>query len=208
MPRTDLNLSACGGSYTLILMRRAAVLRRRRVGFVSDAEGNFDWFMAYVGCSKVLRKVGQRLELQDDDCHFVYGGDALDHGPGEQRLVGALVELKERYPDRVSLLLGNRDINKMRLTSELAEVGKRPPAEIPGPYWQKKEYRVDLSTFLKNREASQPKYSPLDFVPAKWKGGVDTKAARLQWILRHTMGAPRSYHFRREEMALLQGVAV
>lgn len=30
-----------------------------------------------------------------------------------------LVRLKKKHPDRVVLLVGNRDVNKMRLTSEL-----------------------------------------------------------------------------------------
>lgn len=30
-----------------------------------------------------------------------------------------LVRLKEKYPERVVLLVGNRDVNKMRFTSEL-----------------------------------------------------------------------------------------
>ena len=30
-----------------------------------------------------------------------------------------LVSLKKRHPDRVVLLVGNRDVNKMRFTSEL-----------------------------------------------------------------------------------------
>lgn len=29
------------------------------------------------------------------------------------------MRLKKKYPDRVVLLVGNRDVNKMRLTSEL-----------------------------------------------------------------------------------------
>lgn len=32
-----------------------------------------------------------------------------------------LVRLKKRHPERVVLLVGNRDVNKMRLTSELAD---------------------------------------------------------------------------------------
>jgi hypothetical protein len=39
---------------------------------------------------------------------------------GSIRVVNSLLALKRRYPDRVTLLLGNRDLNKMRLTSELA----------------------------------------------------------------------------------------
>lgn len=39
---------------------------------------------------------------------------------GSVRVARSLVLLKKRYPARVTLLLGNRDLNKMRLTSELA----------------------------------------------------------------------------------------
>ena len=35
-------------------------------------------------------------------------------------MVRTLVAFKRKYPSRVMLLIGNRDANKMRLTSELA----------------------------------------------------------------------------------------
>lgn len=51
------------------------------------------------------------------------GGDVCDKGGetgGSVRVTTSLVRLKCKYPDRVFLLLGNRDLNKMRFTSELA----------------------------------------------------------------------------------------
>ncbi len=62
----------------------------------------------------------QRLSLRDN-AHLVYGGDTVDKSPGDIRLVWALVSLKKRYPDRGPLLVGNRDLNKIRLPSELSE---------------------------------------------------------------------------------------
>ena len=41
----------------------------------------------------------------------------MDKAPGSLRCAKALVGVKLAYPDRVVLLLGNRDINKMRFTS-------------------------------------------------------------------------------------------
>lgn len=57
---------------------------------------------------------GYELKLKDN-CHFVYGGDVCDRGSGDIQILSDLIELKRTYPDRVHLILGNRDINKIRL---------------------------------------------------------------------------------------------
>jgi len=49
----------------------------------------------------------------------VFGGDLYDKGPYDIRLSQMLCDLKDKHPDRVWLLMGNRDINKLRLSSEL-----------------------------------------------------------------------------------------
>ena len=87
----------------------------------------------------------ETLELRDN-CMLVFGGDAGDKGDRtlrwgttvlcvsfvdiksltqvrytlcRKRCYEQLVKLKKRYPDRVVLLVGNRDANKVRFTSEL-----------------------------------------------------------------------------------------
>ena len=37
----------------------------------------------------------------------------VDNGEGDVRLCKRLVALKQRYPERVHLLVGNRDLNKV-----------------------------------------------------------------------------------------------
>ena len=43
----------------------------------------------------------------------------MDKGSHDIRFTKELVALADRYPDRVTIILGNRDLNKMRLSQEL-----------------------------------------------------------------------------------------
>jgi len=54
-----------------------------------------------------------------DRALFVFGGDAVDRGPDARRVMRVLFDAEARQPDRVVLLAGNRDLNKMRLRAEL-----------------------------------------------------------------------------------------
>lgn len=79
----------------------------------------------------------RRLALRPN-AHFVYGGDTVNQGAGDIHLVRALVGLKGRYPDRVHLLASNRDLNKVRLSSELSDADMALDVdEIPGPFWDR-----------------------------------------------------------------------
>ena len=50
---------------------------------------------------------------------FIYGGDSQDKGTGDIRFVTMLLKLKEKYGERVIFIIGNRDVNKLRLKVEL-----------------------------------------------------------------------------------------
>ena len=134
-----------------------------RVGYFSDCEGNVDVWNRYLAISQVLlvdphqkpfeplpvldsrsrseckelinstHFATQRLLLRDH-CHFVFGGDVCDRGLGDIRILKALISLKERYPDRVHFILGNRDVNKLRLPTMLHEKSLAEPARA---YWAK-----------------------------------------------------------------------
>jgi hypothetical protein len=97
--------------------------------YLTDIEGRWEKLeQALEGCG-ALRLEGRRLELAPH-ATFVYGGDAVDRGRDSLRLVEALVEAHSRWPERVVLLAGNRDINKLRLPREL---GLYPPPGAPEP---------------------------------------------------------------------------
>ena len=88
------------------------------LGYCTDVEGNLAYFRRYVARSGVLRfdddgASSPRLSLVHERAHFVFGGDLFDQGDGDLRLSRLLVDLKRRFPDRVTLLMGNRDLNKV-----------------------------------------------------------------------------------------------
>ena len=109
------------------------------IAFVSDVEGDLDYFNRWVAGSRCVAYTGSdeaALTLTHARAYFVYGGDVPDHGRGSEQLLRLLVGLKRAFPRRVALLVGNRDLNKLRLTSECAPSDlARPHWSIPAPHW-------------------------------------------------------------------------
>lgn len=102
-----------------------------RIAFITDIEGQWDKLATFAAGNPLVRlEEGDRIELAEGAA-LVFGGDAIDRGPDDRRVLHALVDAKRRAPDRVTLLAGNRDLNKLRLVRELA--GSPPtgaPAEV------------------------------------------------------------------------------
>lgn len=129
------------------------------VGYATDIEGNFDYWSRYIDLSKILNRTSSGdLELHDK-CHFVYGGDVVDRGPGDLRVLSDLVGLKKSYPERVHFIMGNRDINKMRIPAELHACSLKIPPKV---YWIKSEQSDPAAS----TEYERP----------------DTPAERLKWV--------------------------
>jgi hypothetical protein len=101
------------------------------VTYITDCEGNLDYFKKWSSISKGVSVVDGKLELEDGYT-LVFGGDCFDKGAGDIRLATMLCDLKDKHPDRVWLLIGNRDANKLRLSSELAP---DEPLHDEPPFW-------------------------------------------------------------------------
>ena len=95
--------------------------------------------------------------LLKDDCYFVFGGDAGDKRDGTIRFVKLMIKLKQRYPDRVFLLVGNRDANKLRFLSELTEHDLHAciPPLPPGVTGVSKDCRQYLKELAVQRGAAE-----------------------------------------------------
>lgn len=117
-----------------------------KVAYLTDVEGNWEYFLACVEQSDGLRLVGMeeggavaRIDLLEG-WRLIFGGDVCDKGRavgGSVRVTRSLLKLKQRYPERVTFILGNRDVNKLRLTSEV-----RGPACLPA--WHRPRVRALL----------------------------------------------------------------
>lgn len=143
---------------------------------VEGCRGRLEWFLS--------RHPAFRL-AEDGRYHlvpgaaFVFGGDAPDRFAGERHVLQELLRLKAETPDRVILLAGNRDINKLRLPLELSPAAlRRPPHQRPNAF-----------------EAWRGERSLPDDAPA-----------RLRWILEQTMGSPAAFDLRRADLASARGV--
>ena len=77
---------------------------------------------------------GRRTLHLKANCELVFGGDVCDRGPGDLRITSEILDLKERYPNRVHIILGNRDVNKYRIPFETTPDAL---AEAPRAYWLK-----------------------------------------------------------------------
>lgn len=86
-----------------------------KIVYVTDLEGDYEYWQRYLQFSSVLQRGNNGNLTMPDGYHFVFGGDVCDRGTGDLRIITDLIKLKESYPDRVDFILGNRDINKLRL---------------------------------------------------------------------------------------------
>ena len=160
--------------------------------YLTDVEGNLDYFHKYVRLSKVIAWVDSkknRLKFKQDNSMFVFGGDAQDRGIGDIRFINLLLDFKKEYPDRVEFIIGNRDANKIRIYSELSEKITNNSAHLSKydkfPYWVNKKERVTLRNYLE-----QNNYE-INIVN------------RLKYILEYTMGSSGSFEKRRAELSIL-----
>lgn len=90
----------------------------KTVGYLTDLEGNYEYWKQYLRLSNIFSVEGADLKLRND-CEFVFGGDVVDRGSGDIRLLQDLLKLKTQYPKRVHFIMGNRDINKLRIPYSL-----------------------------------------------------------------------------------------
>eukprot|EP00906_Rhabdomonas_costata_P026522 RCo037780 len=184
--------------------------RRSLLGYVTDCEGSLEHFRGYVQRSHVLSFAKESTELNiklelAPDCCFIFGGDGGDRGFGTLRLYEALVDLKKRYPDRVVLLVGNRDANKIRLTSELEQKEMDRVMTTEGPYWVPEDKRVTPKAYLTKLLMTE-----LNFTEAQVTDPMivraNTKTNRLRYMLKETFGADGDFERRRRELAERRGV--
>jgi len=97
------------------------------LAYLTDVEGQWDKLVSYTDDNPYVALRDGALHLADG-VTFVFGGDAVDRGPSARRIIALLLRARADYGERVVLLAGNRDINKLRLAFELTGA---PPAGAP-----------------------------------------------------------------------------
>lgn len=173
------------------------------VAFITDAEGNgFYFFSVALQVNNIVDYRNDQLEFEDiykDNGCFVYGGDTVDKRDSDRLIVKKLNQFKKKYPHRVFLVLGNRDINKLRIYVEL-DKDHANTSRLPRPFDVSKVCYWDKNVYCGDDEENLPKNS----YPSWLKKQGDTTHCwlnMLKWTLECTMGAPAAFDYRRQEMA-------
>eukprot|EP00434_Breviolum_minutum_P000218 symbB.v1.2.000181.t1/scaffold9.1/size550961/37 len=157
---------------------------------LAETTGNVELWNRFIQTSHVLYRDSNGQVALRDACYFVFGGDAVDHHAGDLQILDDLLSLKRRYKERVHFIIGNRDVNKLRLPFELSERFRKdwPLKEHPGVYWlTDKRPRDCLTEEVLNENSA-----------------VD----HLKWILKETLGAGKAFECRREELQRFGGIEV
>ncbi|KAH9102642.1 hypothetical protein LEN26_015504 [Aphanomyces euteiches] len=187
-----------------------------KILYCTDVEGNWDYFVAFIQVIQRDLRWNGALAFESPEqtrliLHpgyiFVFGGDVGDKGAGTLRIVKLLVQLKTDYPDRVVLIAGNRDINKMRWTSEFTEtemnLSTMDPGIKDGPHWLEPKARANMSLrsyLCKDVLGVDPNQNDCCIEE------VNTKVNRMLWMLKCTMGSDGDFERRRQELAIIQRV--
>lgn len=148
-----------------------------------------------------------KLELKPGHCIVNLGdmmdcGKQIDRTQGVFRGIATFLKLREAHPDRVKLLLGNRDLNKLRLPSELNGAENESFGGTPGPFVYHTKpgpLKDPTKSPLNSEKACRPP-------PGETSETLAGKRARwFKWMLTETMGAPKGLEGYKKE---LEGMVV
>jgi hypothetical protein len=181
--------------------------KNKEIVVCADIEGDPDKFSSFIEKSDAFNVTVDEfgcldLSFKQDSTMFVFIGDAIDKGIASFKIIVTLIKLKERYPDRVILLLGNRDINKLRLSWELM-----PSAlDLSNPETKFSLDRFRLGEWEDKFEAwiAQGK-NKIDGVVVEYQHGKKPATdiiLKLKWILEQTMGDPDNFDDFKQELGL------
>ena len=182
------------------------------VSYLSDVEGNWEYFVSFVALTEAMTMNGNLEDgtadiTMHDGWHFVFGGDSVDKGGevgGSIRVVRSLLRLKNKYPARVTLILGNRDINKIRMTSELHEDELSAWSEVPGPPWVPPTKRISPRQHLQALVSAMRRV-PMEEVTDEMLAEANSLETRICWMLKETMGSDGEFDRRQRELTEIAG---
>lgn len=156
-----------------ILMKTKKNKNVKKYLIISDPEGCPDKFVnrftqtasGKILCDKQLYKELLTKMKLDKKLHIVFCGDYFDNGSLENIIntLKGIKKLKEKYYNRVIVILGNRDINKLRLFYENTFFKKNNDVLPNNPilkvedssdtifkFWRNKLNNTDYKQFIKN----------------------------------------------------------
>lgn len=186
------------------------------ISFLTDIEGSISYMSRWAALSPYIKWDNNRLSFKNTGPQtqplFVYGGDCTDKGPGDLRIMSALVHFKQSNPDKVYLIAGNRDIKSRRFTYELDPQHIRQRLLFGRPaFWDKRN--VSPKSYVE-QYIQQEKLTQTPEEAVKKMSIEQCQTIYLKWMLFETMGCgsshgkPDTFEHRRTELAECNGYGV
>ncbi|HEV2601490.1 MAG TPA: metallophosphoesterase [Candidatus Babeliales bacterium] len=184
---------------------------RPRIHVSADIEGNWDKVKTFVEKSDIVffehpdDPNDYKATIQNKNAQFVFLGDALDKGPNNRQVLQFLIHLKKRYPKQVTLIMGNRDINKLRfhalseLTDEaikLDTANKFLPNKFRLSGWENL-FNEWLEGKLNKKTGEMQKLNLVDGTPSIYTNGTlatTDKILKLKFLMQETLGAGLAFN--------------
>jgi hypothetical protein len=177
--------------------------KQTRILHITDTEGT-SYFPKAIKRSKIVSLSDNGLDFTSGTGapFFIFGGDATDRGALDLATTQLLVDFKQRYPDNVALLVGNREVKNSRFSIELAPQHIRQRLLYSQqPRWLTKP--TSPLMYLKAWFQAQKKEFKNDeqLVSAAETLSIEQcQLIYLRWMLEKTMGCPNTFEYRREEL--------
>lgn len=141
-----------------------------------------------------LYKFGIKL---GDDTHIVVLGDIMDKGTDNIKCLSFILQLKEKYKNNVHLIVGNRDINKLRFYFELKNDKNKDNTNLFGNKFYLGDGYVPKKCFWKTlyEKRWDTKFDGDDKIESEKESIKNSKINRkdilkLKFLLRETLGCP------------------
>lgn len=154
--------------------------------YMTDFEGDASSFDSLVEHGKIKIDKNGKPVIVDPKTEIVFGGDLPDRRPDSIRLVEMMSALKEKYPERVTLIWGNREMNKLGLINDIEGLrsGSHP------------EYRAHLLSEIEKGEGKRLSRKRKDELIKKY----NTPSRQASWWLSN-QGAGDALKFHQEELS-------
>ena len=183
-------LATVKSTRTLFRAQRVTLpLRTDRVTpivFTTDVEGNGEKFYNSINTSSFMKEYNEKLYFTHPRTQFVYGGDAVDKGPYSIRIMQSILALKAEEPNRVHLIVGNREAKMTRLWEEMRcprTVRSRLCSDMT-VFWENKQPPSRYMSAHINEIGSTQ--SIQDYVASL--SDETCQSLYLRWMLTYTMG--------------------
>jgi hypothetical protein len=153
---------------------------------VTDIEGNDEKLDNIIKLTSEISRSSAGLRFADSSTQFVFGGDAGDRGPGTLKIMSDLTKFKEAEPDRVTLIVGNREAKMTRIKDELLDCTsvRRRLLHGPGAHWAAQH--PPSIALLQDMQKKGVQTSAEGYLSSL--SDLQCQAIYLRWMLTHTMG--------------------